>query len=165
MHECWREWPETAHEPLIPCYLIFNHKTIWGAASIKRGELENNPIFVQKLISVLEETLLPFLWRTTYCFHKDSFSVWLLLQSSGFNAAGLVLPSFLFFFLRFYLFIHRHREGQRHRQREKAGSMQGARCGIRSRVSRIVPWAKGRRQTAAPPRDPNFVDSLNKMIC
>uniref|UniRef100_A0A8P0PG94 40S ribosomal protein S15a n=1 Tax=Canis lupus familiaris TaxID=9615 RepID=A0A8P0PG94_CANLF len=30
----------------------------------------------------------------------------------------------------------------------------GARCGIRSRVSRIVPWAKGRRQTAAPPRDP-----------
>ena len=30
----------------------------------------------------------------------------------------------------------------------------GARCGIRSRVSRIAPWAKGRRQTAAPPRDP-----------
>ena len=29
-----------------------------------------------------------------------------------------------------------------------------ARCGIRSRVSRIAPWAKGRRQTAAPPRDP-----------
>ena len=32
----------------------------------------------------------------------------------------------------------------------------GARCGIRSRVSRIAPWAKGRRQTAAPPRDPHF---------
>ena len=30
----------------------------------------------------------------------------------------------------------------------------GARRGIRSRVSRIAPWAKGRRQTAAPPRDP-----------
>ena len=30
----------------------------------------------------------------------------------------------------------------------------GARCGIRSRVSRIAPWAKGRSQTAAPPRDP-----------
>ena len=30
----------------------------------------------------------------------------------------------------------------------------GARCGIRFRVSRIAPWAKGRRQTAAPPRDP-----------
>ena len=30
----------------------------------------------------------------------------------------------------------------------------GARCGIQSQVSRIAPWAKGRRQTAAPPRDP-----------
>ena len=29
----------------------------------------------------------------------------------------------------------------------------GARRGTRSRVSRIAPWAKGRRQTAAPPRD------------
>ena len=33
--------------------------------------------------------------------------------------------------------------------------MPGARRGIRSRVSRIAPWAKGRRQTAAPPRDPS----------
>ena len=32
----------------------------------------------------------------------------------------------------------------------------GARCGIRSRVSRIAPWAKGRRQTAAPPRHPDY---------
>ena len=30
----------------------------------------------------------------------------------------------------------------------------GARCGIRSGVFRITPWAKGRCQTAAPPRDP-----------
>ena len=30
----------------------------------------------------------------------------------------------------------------------------GARRGTRSRVSRIAPWAKGRRQTAVPPRDP-----------
>ena len=30
----------------------------------------------------------------------------------------------------------------------------GAQRGIRSRVSRIAPRAKGRRQTAAPPRDP-----------
>ena len=29
--------------------------------------------------------------------------------------------------------------------------MQGARCGTRSRVSRIRPWAEGRRQTAEPP--------------
>ena len=37
----------------------------------------------------------------------------------------------------------------------------GTRRGIRSRVSRIAPWAKGRRQTAAPPRDPLFI-VLNK---
>ena len=35
----------------------------------------------------------------------------------------------------------------------EAGSVQGARHGTRSRVSRIAPWAKGRRQTAAPRRD------------
>ena len=34
----------------------------------------------------------------------------------------------------------------------------GARRGIQSRVSRIVPWAKGRRQTAAPPRDPMVLE-------
>ena len=34
--------------------------------------------------------------------------------------------------------------------------MQGAQHGIRSWISRIAPWAKGRRQTAAPPRDPYF---------
>ena len=40
----------------------------------------------------------------------------------------------------------------------------GARCGIRSRVSRIAPWAKGRRQTAAPPRNPVWL-LLNMTLC
>ncbi|CAK7310509.1 hypothetical protein VULLAG_LOCUS15445 [Vulpes lagopus] len=35
----------------------------------------------------------------------------------------------------------------------------GARRGTRSQVSRIAPWAKGRHQTAAPPRDPPSVPS------
>ena len=53
----------------------------------------------------------------------------------------------------------REREREREREAEtqaegEAGSMQGARHGIRSQVSRIAPWAKGRHQTAAPPRDP-----------
>ena len=43
------------------------------------------------------------------------------------------------------------RERQRHRSRLHAP---GAQRGILSQVSRIAPWAKGRRQTAAPPRDP-----------
>ena len=58
---------------------------------------------------------------------------------------------------------------QREREREaetqaegEAGSMLGARCGIRSQVSRIAPRAKGRRQTAASPRDPKFSKSLKK---
>ena len=51
----------------------------------------------------------------------------------------------------------REREREAETQAEgEAGRLHapGARRGIRSRVSRIAPWAKGRRQTAAPPRDP-----------
>ena len=36
----------------------------------------------------------------------------------------------------------------------EAGSMPGARCRTVSQDSRIGPWAKGRRQTAEPLRDP-----------
>ena len=50
----------------------------------------------------------------------------------------------------------REREAQRHRQREKQAPCTGSPSGIRSRVSRIAPWAKGRRQTAAPPSEPSF---------
>ena len=51
------------------------------------------------------------------------------------------------------------RDTEREREAEtqaegEAGSVPGARCGTRSQVSRIAPWAKGRRQTAKPPRDP-----------
>ena len=51
------------------------------------------------------------------------------------------------------------REREREREAEtqaegEAGSMQGARRGTQSQDSRIMPWAKGRRQTAEPPRDP-----------
>ena len=68
---------------------------------------------------------------------------------------------FLFFFFNFILFIYdRHtvREREAETQAEgEAGSMhQEPRRGIRSSVSRIAPWAKRRRQTAAPPRDPLF---------
>ena len=36
----------------------------------------------------------------------------------------------------------------------EAGFPQGPLCGTRSQDSRITPWAKGRCQTAEPPRDP-----------
>ena len=48
----------------------------------------------------------------------------------------------------------REREGQRHRQREKQAPCTGSLMWDSILGPRIVPWAKGRRQTAAPPRDP-----------
>ena len=49
------------------------------------------------------------------------------------------------------------RERQRHRRREKPAPHREPDVGLdprtRSRDSRIAPWAKGRRQTAEPPRD------------
>ena len=52
----------------------------------------------------------------------------------------------------------REREGEREREAEtQAGSMEGAQCGTQSRDSRIMPWAKGRHQTAESPRDPVYV--------
>ena len=38
----------------------------------------------------------------------------------------------------------------------EAGSTQEARRGTRFRDSRIAPWAKSRRQTTEPPRDPRM---------
>ena len=52
--------------------------------------------------------------------------------------------SLFYFFLRFYLFIHRHTQREAETQAEvEAGSMQGAQCGTHSRVSRIKPQAAG----------------------
>ena len=51
-----------------------------------------------------------------------------------------------FFFLRFYLFIHRDAEREREAETQGKGeavSMQRARRGTRSRDSRIMPWAAG----------------------
>uniref|UniRef100_A0A8C0S5U8 molybdopterin molybdotransferase n=1 Tax=Canis lupus familiaris TaxID=9615 RepID=A0A8C0S5U8_CANLF len=70
----------------------------------------------------------------------------------------LIDSRILFFY--FYLFMivtQRERERERGRDTGRGRSRlhaPGARRGTRSRVSRIAPWAKGRRQTAAPPRDP-----------
>ena len=64
------------------------------------------------------------------------------------HGSSLRISSSFFFFFNFYLFMivtQREREAETQAEGE-AGSMQpGARRGIRSWVSRIVPWAKGRR--------------------
>ena len=56
---------------------------------------------------------------------------------------------------------HTHRDTGRGRSRLHAP---GARRGIRSWVSRITPWAKGRRQTTAPPRDPPIYFILTSVL-
>ena len=47
----------------------------------------------------------------------------------------------------------RERERQRHRRREKQAPCREPDTGL-DPGTRIVPWAKGRRQTTEPPRDP-----------
>uniref|UniRef100_A0A8I3NY59 Creatine kinase B-type n=1 Tax=Canis lupus familiaris TaxID=9615 RepID=A0A8I3NY59_CANLF len=69
------------------------------------------------------------------------------------------LKHFSNFFLIFFFMIVTERDRERERGRDIGRGRSrlhapGARRGIRSRVSRIAPWAKGSRQTAAPPRDP-----------
>ena len=75
---------------------------------------------------------------------------------------------YIFIFMNIYIHIlhilFKHFIYDSHRERERGRDIgrgrsrlhaTGARRGIRSRVSRIAPWVKGRRQTAAPPRDPH----------
>ena len=64
-----------------------------------------------------------------------------------------------FFFLRFYLFIHEDTEREREAETQaegEAGSMQGARRGTRSRVSRIMPGPKAGAKPLSHPGIPAF---------
>ena len=89
-------------------------------------------------------------------FSLGTMAQYLLIQYLQYT---FVLKDFIHLFMRD---THRERErGEREREREaetqaegEAGSMQGAQRGTRSQDSRITPQAKGRRQTAEPPRDP-----------
>ena len=70
---------------------------------------------------------------------------------------SLIFRFILFYFILFYFIYDSHRERERGRDTGRGRSRlhaPGARCGIRSWVSRIAPWAKGKRRTTAPPRDP-----------
>ena len=70
---------------------------------------------------------------------------------------GIPVSSIFNFFLKnFFYECHRERGRDTGRGRSRLHAP-GARCGIRSQVSRIVPWAKDRHQTTSPPRDPLFL--------
>ena len=70
---------------------------------------------------------------------------------------------FVCLFLKILLFIHENTQrGDKEREAEaqaegEAGSMQGARGGTRSQVSRVTPRDEGRRSTAEPPGLPENV--------
>ena len=73
-------------------------------------------------------------------------------QHYPFRAMQTKEHAFNFFFNLFIYDRHTVREREAETQAEgEAGSMQGARHGTRSRVSRTTPWAEGRRQTTEPP--------------
>ena len=57
----------------------------------------------------------------------------------------------------------REREAETQAEGEAGSMHREPDVGTRSRVSRIASWAKGRRQTAVPPRDPSheFLKSEN----
>ncbi|CAD7689539.1 unnamed protein product [Nyctereutes procyonoides] len=78
----------------------------------------------------------------------DIFTLFLILRREH---------SFFYYYVSFSFFtdflFQREREAETQAEGE-VGSMLGARRGTRSQDSRIAPWAKGRRQTAEPPRDP-----------
>ena len=58
----------------------------------------------------------------------------------------------------------RDRERERERQAEgEAGSMQGAQCGTRSRVSRIMPWAEGGAKSLSHPGCPQMAFDKGKL--
>ena len=64
--------------------------------------------------------------------------------------------TFIFIFL-IDLFTHdrhRERERQRHRRREKQAPCKDPDAGLDPGTPGSLPWAKGRRQTVEPPRDP-----------
>ena len=106
-----------------------------------------NTLCTSFVVFLIDTSIHNRIWRIVICTNEDTFIQFL---SFFFN----------FFFLDFYLFmIVTHRERERGRDTGRGRSRlhaPGARCGIRFWVSRITPWAKGRRQTAAPPRDPWF---------
>ena len=75
----------------------------------------------------------------------------LAIKSQVYQIVFILHISSCYFFFIYLFFYDSHRERERRRDTGRGGSRlhaQGAGCGIRS-------WVKGRRQTAAPPRDPS----------
>ena len=108
---------------LCPFWLVISHK--------------NLNFVTPSLYNFYSSWLFPFLNHLQQAL-KTSFEGFIFLKSE--------LCTF-FFFKRFYFIYSCETQSERERGRDtgrgEAGSMQGARCGTQSRVSRITPWAAG----------------------
>ena len=91
-------------------------------------------------------------WMKSLLFNCSLTLYWMDVP----DLINLPFEEYLNYLLKYliYLFM-RDRETETQAEGE-AGSMQEARCGTRSQVSRITPWVKGRRLTTEPPRRPQY---------
>ena len=95
-------------------------------------------------------TLATGIFGSTYYF----YGICKYFIDDFFNSVFLLF--ILFFKILFIYSWKTEREREAETQAEgEAGSVQGARRGTRSQVSRIRPWAEGRLLTAEPPRRPS----------
>ena len=116
----------------------------------------------QNIYVIIYERLLRWVYNSLFLqgFWGIFFVAKSETQSDSFSfdifACNLKI-SYLYFFLQI-LFIYSwetHKERVETQAEREAGSMQEARCGTRSRDSRITPWAEGKHSTAEPPRRPS----------
>ena len=108
---------------------------------------------INNLVFFTAKAQCQFLWLSVYQVDKV---VW-------FGHIFIFFKDFIYFFMR-----DTEREAETQAEGE-AGSIREARCGTRFQDSGITPWAKGRHQTAEPPRDPlacQFIKTiLLALIC
>ena len=91
-----------------------------------------------------------------------SISMELIIQENFFylcvlSSPVITLPILLNLIYLFMRDIHTEREREREAEtqiEEEADSRQGARCGTRSQVSRIMPWAEGSAKLLSHPGCP-----------
>nr|XP_055187901.1 protein archease isoform X1 [Nyctereutes procyonoides] len=133
-------WGDTLEEAFEQCAMaMFGYMTDTGTVEpLQTVEVETQGDDLQSL-------LFHFLDEWLYKFSADEFFIPREVKVLQIDQRNFKLRSIGFY--SFMIEAETQAEGE-------TGSTLGARRRTRSWDSRIVPWAKGRRQTAEPPRDP-----------
>ena len=145
--------------------ILLDHKISFNI--FPQIELMQNPVWSLAIVtSIIITITTKFPVFGIYGIHENYLAPPLSLDPFGIQKCifvgerSLFYFIYIFYFFKFFFIIYfydRHTVRERGRDTGRGRSRlhaPGARRGIRSRVSRIAPWAKGRSQTAAPPRDP-----------